>query len=187
MHPPIFHFTPLLHTPLLDQARIVALILPSRFPCPCSMPTGPLPPWRFPTKPARTTHRGSRCKAKTDDLRAVQHERRVQKRGDGAMHDPSDGDPAARDVEHRDVRETPQLSATQAAQRQSATHVALQSATHVAQPPSSATQVAAGKGPPHGYELESMWPADRERTIKYIEVFEVPLRATSDSEDDWSV
>ena len=161
------------------------------------MPTGPLPPWRFPTKPARTTHRGSRCKAKSDELKVVQHERRVQKQCDGAS-----------DVEHRDVRETPQLSATQAAQRQSATHVALQSATHVAQPPSSATQVAAGmeEGPPHDPSapssrggatssvvttqltmLESMWPADRERTIKYIEVFEVPLRATSDSEEDWSV
>ena len=159
------------------------------------MPPGPLPPWRHLGQPAPKTHRGTRNKSKNDKVKAVQEARRLEKRIGEAMPEPSDGDVCAGDVEHRESSETQTSSATQVAREHSATHVAMpaaRSATQVAacqvseQDPSASSSGGVGMGTIITDQLvllQGLLPVDREAAIKYIEVFGVPLRETSDSDD----
>ena len=157
------------------------------------MPPGPLPPWRHRAQPLPKTHRGTRNKVKVDEVRAFQEARRCKKREEATS---ADEKALAGDVEHRVSPETlsgsatqvaadKPSSATQVARAQSATHVAMQTVTE--QAPSSKPS----RGDDYGLvitdqliKLESQRPADRDSAIRFMEVFGVPLLATSDSEDE---
>ena len=128
-----------------------------------------MPPWRYSNKPTPATHRGSRGRVKAAELQAAQLKLREQKAKD--IHE------AAASSANTDgtVEQCPPASASDGAQGSCA--------TEVAQPPDSATHVAAGNDD----ALMSVRPIDQNRTMKYVEVFGNFPQPTSDSEEEWSV
>ena len=173
------------------------------------MPAG-LPPWRRP-QPKPKTHRGSRNGAKAAAVRATQMQRRNDKRVSAAGATPAAAHAHDDDASASATHVAGSASATQVAgSASSATSVAAAPAVKLEVAASAVkledvkledvkeehSAAAASSGVKCEQDLGQvltgqliglarMHPQERDRAIKYIEVFgePLPLRVASDSED----